>query len=157
MSQAVYLESSIISYLAARQSRDIIVAARQQLTLQWWEHRRADFEVFVSELVLAEINAGDAEAAQRRRGFIAGVELLEISDSATDLAQHLTQKAGLPEKAAADALHIAIAACHGMDYLLTWNAAHIANAELRPKIEALCRGRGFDPPVLCTPDELMGS
>jgi hypothetical protein len=154
---AVYLESSIISYLAARPSRDIIVAARQQLTQEWWERRRPAFEIYISELVLAEIQAGDPEAAAKRRTFADGIALLEISDQATNLAEHIVGNAGLPEKAAADALHIAIAACHGMHYLLTWNAAHIANAEFRPRVEALCRGYGFNPPVLCTPDELMGS
>ena len=157
MAQAVYIESSVISYLAARPSRDIIVAARQQLTHQWWEQRRAKFDLYVSELVVAEIESGDAQAAERRHDFIADLELLEITDEAIEVAQYLTQNAGLPEKAAADALHIAIAACHGMDYLLTWNATHIANAEFRPRVEALCRERGFGPPVLCTPDELMGS
>jgi len=156
MLQAVYLESSIISYLAARPSRDIIVAARQQLTQEWWQRRRSAFDIYVSELVLAEIQAGDPEAAERRSAVIDGIALLEISDEATDLAEYIVLDAGLPEKAAADALHIAIAACHGMHYLLTWNAAHIANAELRPRVEALCRGKGYGPPVLCTPDELMG-
>jgi predicted nucleic acid-binding protein len=157
MAQAVYLESSIISYLAARPSRDIIVAARQQLTQEWWQRRRPEFEIYVSELVLAEIQAGDPEAAQKRRAFVDGIALLEISDQATDLAEFIVRNAGLPEKAAADALHIAIAACHGMHYLLTWNAAHIANAEFRPRVEALCRESGYNPPVLCTPDELMGT
>jgi hypothetical protein len=156
MAQAVYLESSIISYLAARPSRDIIVAARQQLTQEWWQRRRGAFDVYVSELVLAEINAGDPEAAEKRQAIVQGIELLEISDEATDLAEHIVRTAGLPDKAAADALHIAIAACHGMDYLLTWNAAHIANAEFRPRVESSCRGYGYSPPVLCTPDELMG-
>jgi predicted nucleic acid-binding protein len=157
MAQAVYLETSIISYLAARPSRDIIVAARQQLTQEWWQRRRPEFEIYVSELVLAEIQAGDPEAAQKRRAFVDGIALLEISDQATELAEFIIRNAGLPEKAAADALHIAIAACHGMHYLLTWNAAHIANAEFRPRVEALCRDRDYNPPVLCTPDELMGT
>jgi predicted nucleic acid-binding protein len=156
MAQAVYLESSIISYLASRPSRDIISAARQQLTHEWWNRRRSDFDIYVSELVLREIQAGDPEAAARRRDFTSDIELLEITDEATVLAERVSKKAGLPENADADALHIAIAAVHGMDYLLTWNAAHIANAEFRPRVEAVCRDRGFNPPVLCTPDELMG-
>ena len=156
MAQAVYIETSIISYLAARPSRDVVSAARQQLTYEWWDRRRAEFDIYISELVVAEIREGDPDAAQRRLTFVEGVELLDITDDATALAQYLAEQTGLPEKARADALHIAVAACHGVDYLLTWNSAHIANAELRPKIEALCRDRGYEPPVLCTPDELMG-
>jgi predicted nucleic acid-binding protein len=157
MSGAVYLETSILSYLAARPSRDLVSAARQQLTHDWWGRRRSQFSVYISELVIAELRAGDAAAADKRVQLVEGIDVLAITDEVTALARHLAREAGLPPKAGADALHIAIAAYHGVDYLLTWNSAHIANAELRPKVEALCRARGFEPPVLCTPDELMGN
>jgi predicted nucleic acid-binding protein len=156
MVQRVYLETSIISYLAARPSRDLITAARQQITHEWWGLRRPHFEVCVSELVIAEAGAGDRDAADRRARIIREIPLLSIPDDAVALAQRLVQAAGLPTRAAADALHISVAACHGIDYLLTWNAAHIANAEFRPKVERACRDNGYEPPVLCTPDELMG-
>lgn len=154
--QRVYLETSIISYLAARPSRDLITAARQQLTNEWWTHRRSAFEPCISELVVAEAAAGDPDAADRRAELLRGLPLLSISEEATALARNLLQSAGLPPRAGADALHIAVAACHGIDYLLTWNSTHIANAELRPKVERACRDYGYEPPVLCTPDELMG-
>ena len=157
MAQRVYLETSIISYLAARPSRDLVTAARQQLTHEWWALRRTAFEVCVSELVIAEAAAGDRDAADRRAQFIRDIALLSITDEAVDLAQKLVEAARLPTRAAADALHISVAAVHGIDYLLTWNSTHIANAEFRPKVEQACRNSGFEPPVLCTPDELMGS
>ena len=156
MVQRVYLETSIVSYLAARPSRDLITAARQQITHEWWTHRRSAFEICVSELVVAEASAGDRDAAERRAQIIRDIQLLSIPDEAVALAEKLVEAAGLPTRAAADALHISIAACHGIDYLLTWNSTHIANAEFRPKVERACRDNGFEPPVLCTPDELMG-
>lgn len=156
MPPRVYVETSVISYLAARPSRDLITAARQQLTREWWRHRRPQFDVCVSQLVLDEARAGDPEAAARRAEFLVGLPLLETTREAVELARRLLQAVGLPPQAGADALHIASAACHGVDYLLTWNAAHIANAEYRPRVERTCRAHGYEPPVLCTPDELMG-
>lgn len=156
MPPRVYVETSVISYLEARPSRDLITAARQQLTHGWWLRRRPQFEVFVSQLVLDEARAGDPEAAARRTDRLAGVPLLDITPAAVGLARRLLEAVGLPPQAAADALHIATAASHGMDYLLTWNSAHIANAEYRPRVERTCRAHGYESPVLCTPDELMG-
>lgn len=156
MAGAVYLETSITSYLVALPGRDLIVAAHQQITHEWWRRRRPHFEVFVSQLVLDEASAGDSEAAQRRLTLLAGLPLLEINAAAADLARHLVQGVPLPSRAGADALHIAVAAVHGMDFLLTWNCAHIANAELRPAVERICRSQGFLAPIMCTPDELMG-
>ena len=156
MPSSLYLETSIISYLAARASRDLVTAARQQLTHEWWRRRRSAFEVCISELVVAEAAAGDPDAAERRAQLIRDLPSLGISEEAIALAQILVQVARLPARAAVDALHISLAACHGIDYLLTWNSTHIANAELRPKIERACRDYGYEPPVLCTPDELMG-
>jgi len=157
MPERVYLETSIISYLAAHPSRDLITAARQQITHEWWSRRRLQFEVYISEIVAAEAAGGDADAARRRAQWMEGVPSLSVSDEATALARKLVQAARLPERAAVDALHISLAACHGMHYLLTWNSTHIANAEFRPKVERACRDNGYEPPALCTPDELMGT
>ena len=154
--QASCQAGTFISYLVARPSRDLIVMARQQLTQEWWSRRRPDFEAYASQLVLAEAAASDPEAAQHRAVILAEFPVLDLSNEATALAGRLVEAARLPERARADALHIAIAACHGIEYLLTWNAAHIANAELRPLVERACRASGYAPPVLCTPDELMG-
>lgn len=156
MAQTVYLETSIISYLTARPSRDLVTAARQELTRQWWRRRRASFEVYVSEAVIAEARVGDSEAAARRLAALEHLPLLDITAAATRLAGAVAAALQLPRRAAADSVHIAVAAYHGIEYLLTWNSTHIANAELRPTIEQVCRDGGFLPPILCTPDELMG-
>ena len=152
----MYLETSIISYLAARPSRDIVTAARQELTRQWWARRRASFEVYVSEAVIAEARAGNREASARRSAILADLPLLDITPEVRKLAQAVAVALQLPRRAAADAVHIAAAACHGIDFLLTWNSTHIANAELRLIVERVCRDGGYSPPILCTPDELMG-
>jgi hypothetical protein len=156
MKPKVYVETTIASYLTAWPSRDLIVAAHQQLTRDWWENRREEFDLFIAQVVLDESAAGDADAAARRMEALKDLPLLEQSDSASDLARQLVDQVPLPEKAAVDALHIALAAVHGMDYLLTWNCTHIANAVLRSRIEAICRDRGYEPPVICTPEELLG-
>jgi predicted nucleic acid-binding protein len=156
MAALVYLETSVISYLAARPSRDVIVAGRQQLTHEWWSRRRGFFDVVVSELVHLECADGDPVAAARRADFLAALRSLDTTPKAEALALALLKGAALPAKARADALHIAIAATQGVSYLLTWNSAHIANAEKRPRVEAVCRLAGYEPPILCTPDELMG-
>ncbi len=109
-----------------------------------------------SELVIAEAAVGDSEAVQRRAVILADLPLLDITPAGTELARRLAGSVPLPPRAAADAVHIAVAACHGIEFLLTWNATHIANAELRPLVERACRAAGYAPPVLCTPDELMG-
>lgn len=155
MSATVYLETTIPSYLAARPSRDLITAAHQQLTLEWWQNRRAVFRLYISELVLEEAALGDRDMAQRRLDHLAGIPSLEITAPAQALAQSLLSSGLLPAKAAADALHVAIAAANGMDYLLTWNIRHLANAGIRRGIEEVCRRVGWAAPVLCTPEELM--
>jgi predicted nucleic acid-binding protein len=152
----VYLETSIVSYLAALPSRDLLTAAHQQITHLWWRTRRSSFELFVSQLVIDECMGGDAGAAGRRLALLAEFSLLDIGPEVTDLARYLATAIPLAPRAATDAFHIAIAARHGIDYLLTWNCAHIANAELRPRISHACIARGYEPPILCTPEELIG-
>ena len=152
----VYVETSIISYLAARPSRDLIVAARQQLTHSWWRERRPVFDLYVSQVVLDEILAGDPDAAARRAALAAGIPVLDITPEVADLAAALIHRVPLPTTAGADAAHIATAAYHRIDFLMTWNSTHIANAELRPRVEQVCRENGYPAPVLCTPDELLG-
>jgi len=156
MKQKVYLETSIISYLAGRRSKDIIVAAHQELTHEWWELRKNKFTPFVSQLVIQEIQAGDRAAAQERLLLIESLPSLSLNEEARELALVFLQKKVLPRKAVEDALHIAVATCNGMDYLVTWNCKHIANAEIRSEINRLCKESGFEVPIICTPEELMG-
>jgi hypothetical protein len=150
----VYLETTVISYLTAAPSRDIVQAAHQQITREWWERRR-DFDLFVSQAVILEAGLGDPSAAARRLAGVEGVAVLEVTEDATTLAGAFLEQHALPPKAALDALHIAVAVVMGMDYVLTWNCTHIANAAIRPKIEDACRKLGYEPPVICTPEELM--
>jgi hypothetical protein len=150
----VYLETTIVSYLTARPSSDIVIAGHQQITREWWE-KRLRFDLVISELVLREAGGGDQEAAARRLTAIREIPVLKLDDEATDLARELVNRGPLPKKALADALHIAICVTRGVGFLLTWNCSHIANAVVRPKVEELCRSRGYVAPTICTPDELM--
>ena len=151
---AIYIETSLVSYLATRPSRDIIVAAHQQLTSDWWDNHRHHYDLFISQVVLDEARAGDKQEAAKRLAAIQDLPLLEINEDAIQLAESLVQSNAVPKKAAQDALHIAIACINGMDYLLTWNCKHIANAKMRSKIDKVCRGAGYAPPIICTPEEL---
>ncbi len=155
MKSSVYIETSIISYLTARLSNDLRVAANQKTTIEWWENRRLDFDLFVSEFVLTEAGFGDPVIAKKRLEIIADLSELLVDDSAKMLVKILISQKAIPLKAEIDAYHIAVAAVNGIDYLLTWNCKHIANAIMRPKIEIICRQQGFEPPTICTPQELM--
>ena len=155
MKPKVYVETTIISYLAARPSRDLIVAGHQQITHEWWQISRHNFAVVSSQLVAREAGAGDPEAADARLAFLAGLTLLEITEEALTLAQRLLQAKAIPQDFPEDALHVAVAVVNGIEYLLTWNYKHLANAGMRSKIEATCRELGYEAVVICTPEELM--
>lgn len=150
-----YIETSIPSYLAARRSQDVRVLANQETTTEWWENRRTHFDLFISEFVLAEAALGDPAAAQKRLDILRDIIVLDSTDDVRALGSALIAQGPIPPQAAIDALHIAIAAVNGMEYLMTWNCTHIANAVMRPRIEGVCRGKGYEPPVICTPLELM--
>lgn len=156
MKPKAYLETTIASYLTAWPSRDLIMAANQATTREWWENRRDAFQLFISQTVIKESSAGDQDAAQRRLEFLKPFPLLDITEEVETLAAKLIAEVPLPPKAQADAVHIAVAAVHGMNYLLTWNCTHIANATLRTQIEAVTRSAGYEPPVVCTPQEMLG-
>lgn len=156
MKPAAYLETSIIGHFASRLSRDLLTAAHQQLTQQWWDTRRQEFDLYVSELVVREAAAGDPAEAQRRLACLEGISQLQLNDACRGLARELVEGHAIPQEAVEDAVHIAIAAVHGVDYLLTWNCAHIANAQRRDAIEQVCRNNGYEPPLICTPEELLG-
>lgn len=153
--QTVYLETTVIGYLTSRPSRDLVVAAHQQLTREWWDLHRTAYDLFVSEAVLAECSAGDPQAAQERLDSRAGLPMLDVTKEAEELADHLVQGIPLPAKANIDALHVALATVNGIDFLLTWNCTHIANAALQQKIEAVCQAAGYNCPIICTPQQLM--
>jgi hypothetical protein len=125
------------------------------LTRQWWEKTRSDYDLVVSEIVVDEAREGDRDAAQRRWEVLKDLSQLDVTGDAERLAATLVTDVPLPRKAESDALHIAISAVNGVDYLLTWNCTHIADATLRARIEAVCRSAGYDPPTICTPQEML--
>lgn len=154
MKLRVYIETTIPSYLTAWPSRDLVKAGQQQITREWWE-KRDRFDLVVSQLVVQEAGDGDPSAAAQRLEAIEGIPILGVSQDATTLAQKLVEAGSLPRVAAADALHISLAVVGGVDYLLTWNCRHIANAAMRHQIETVCRENGYQPTIICTPSELM--
>jgi predicted nucleic acid-binding protein len=156
MKPKLYIETSFISYLTARPSRDLIVAAQQQVTREWWENRRFQFEMYVSQLVIQESKDGNEEAASKRLEILENISLLDLRVEAVELAEKYVCPKALPQKASEDALHIAIAAIYGLDYLLTWNCKHIANAEIQKEIARVSFEEGYELPIICTPYELMG-
>jgi len=155
MKPKIYVETSVVSYLTARPSRDLIIAANQQITEEWWQTRQAGFDLYISQMVVQEAGAGDPIAAQQRLQVLEEIPLLELNEEALTFAEYLVQEGPIPPNAVEDALHIAVAALNGMDYLLTWNFKHLANATMRYKIEQMCRQKGYEPPIICTPQELL--
>lgn len=156
MNPRLYLETTIPSYLTSWPSRDLIIAGHQQITREWWEKRRDAFRIYVSQLVVDEASAGDPGAARERVRVIQEFPLLDITPEAGVLASGILASGIIPRKAATDAAHIAIAALHGMDFLLAWNCVHLANAAIARAVARICRHHGFECPVICTPEELLG-
>ena len=155
MSPTAYVETSVVSYLTARPSRDVVIAAYQSVTRDWWRLAADKFQLVASALVISKASAGDPDAARARLEALETVTLLDATTEAERLAQTLHDTGALPRRAAGDAVHIAVAAANGADYLVTWNFRHIANATMRWQIERACRQAGYEPPVICTPSELM--
>jgi predicted nucleic acid-binding protein len=155
MKKSVYIETSIPSYLTAKPSRDVRAVAWQQITSQWWDDARADYELFTSELVIVEASAGNPEAAARRLEALRGIAALPIDEEVQELAEQLISKGGMPPGAEADALHVAVAAVHRIDYLITWNFRHLDNAAKKPIVRAICAAAGYSCPEICAPMELL--
>ena len=152
----VYIETTVVGHIAAWDQSDILVAARQLQSRRWWATRNR-FELTVSQIVVDECSAGDAVAAADRLALIAGIPILAITDEARALAYELVSRNGIPATEPRDALHISLAANNGIQYLVTLNFTHIANAETRLLIEQICRDFGCTPPLICSPDELLGT
>ncbi|MCZ8226307.1 MAG: type II toxin-antitoxin system VapC family toxin [Microcystis sp. LE19-84.1B] len=156
MSETVYIETSILGYLTARPSRDIVVAANIEVTREWWNTRRGDFQLYSSQAVVKETSQGDVVIASQRLEILANLSLLDLNQAVLDLAEQFLERSNLPAKADIDAVHIAAATVHGMDYLLTWNCKHIANAQIQGKLAEISLDFGYELPILCTPYELLG-
>ena len=155
MKPRLYLETTIPSYLVARRSRDLRLAADQETTQEWWDTQRQKYELFASQFVRAEAEHGDPKAAAERLALLEGIAILPELESADQLAAEIIAAGLIPPHAAVDASHIAIATAHGMDYLLTWNCRHIHNVTIIRQIERLCGKLGYDCPIICTPDDLL--
>ena len=155
MKPTVYIETSVISYLTSRPSRDLIAAARQEVTQRWWEDTAQAFELVTSEIVTLEASRGDLDAAQQRIAALSGCKLLDVSEAARLLARALLDDGILPANSGADALDIAVASIHRTEFLLTWNYRHIANATLRKHMNSIIEHAGYECPVICSPEELM--
>lgn len=154
MKASVYIESSVISYLTARPSNDLVKAARQAITADWWSEIRPDFEIYVSELVELEISQGDSAAAAARIEVVSNITNLAISENAEAIAERLISAGAVPASSPQDALHIGIAAANGIDFLLTWNFRHINNAHSKANVRMAIEGVGYVCPELCSPEEL---
>lgn len=150
----VYVETSVISYLTAWESRDVVVLGKQAATKDWWATCRDRFELFASNLVVSEAGEGDVDAAEERVNLLMTVTLLPVTAAIENLIVRLLLAKAIPSIAPEDAAHVAIAAVHGMDYLVTWNFRHINNASKREHIEQVCREAGFTAPKICTPEGL---
>ncbi len=153
--KSIYIETSILGYLTARPSRDVRAAAWQQITVQWWDEVRPSYELFSSELVVDEASQGDTVAAKCRLNALRGIPELPVDEEVEALATKLVDEGGFPEKAELDALHVAVAAVHGVDLLLTWNCRHINNAETKPQIRFICAAAGYACPEICSPNEII--
>jgi predicted nucleic acid-binding protein len=156
MPERAYIETTVVSYLTARPSRDVVIAGHQQTTHEWWDTRRHEYDLCASELVWQEAAAGDPQAAQERLEILKTILLLGTTPEALALAKSLIRAGALPAQAADDALHIAIAATNGVPFLVTWNCRHLANAVMRPVIESVCASVGLKTPIICTSEELLG-
>ncbi|MEM1010405.1 MAG: type II toxin-antitoxin system VapC family toxin [Myxococcota bacterium] len=155
MKPTAYIETSVISYLTARMSNNLIIAAHQQITQTWWETKRQFYTLYISQLVIQEAAAGDPIAAEKRLAALQTIPRISLTPDAVTLAKALIQQKLLPEKAQEDSLHIAIAATQQTDYLLTWNFKHIANATMLTGIIRCCAEQGYQTPIICTPEQLL--
>jgi len=152
----VYIETSIVSYLRQKPSSQVVAAARQILTHQWWADERQNYELVTSQYVIDEASGGDSVLALERLELLDGVPLLPDAPEIPQIAQRIMSLGILPPNAQVDALHISAAAHHRIQYLLTWNCKHIANAKILPRIHAVLGSLGIPIPIICTPEELLG-
>jgi len=150
MSESIYIETSILGYLTARLTRNLILVANIEITKEWWESRRNAFKLYISQVVLDEVARGDVEIAAQRMEILNGLQLVELNQAVQNLSAQFLKRSNLPQKASDDAVHIAAATVHGLDYLLTWNCKHIANAQIQRKLAEISLDFGYQLPIICT-------
>lgn len=154
--ESVYIETSFVSLLVGKPSRDLVTAANQRVTRDWWRLRRAEFVCLASAEVVREASRGDLEEVRKRLEILRELPVVPVSTEVDRLMVGLLATRALPEKAQSDAAHLAIAATAKADYLLTWNCKHLANAQILRRLEAEASRLGWKLPRVCTPVELMG-
>lgn len=152
----VYIETSIVSYLRQKPSTQVVTAARQLLTHRWWNDERQYYDLVISQYVIDEASGGDSTLAAERLESLNGIPLLPAAPEIPQIASEIMSSGVLPAKAQVDALHIAAVAHHRIQYLLTWNCKHIANAKILPRIHNVLTDLGIPIPIICTPEELLG-
>jgi len=157
MKPTVYIETTIVSYLTAWPSRDVVRLSHEMLTREWWAKRKPSFEVYVSDFVFDEAARGDPVAAAERLRNLADIPRLRVNSATTDLSERLATALALPHRARLDAAHLAISAVYGIAFLLTWNCTHLANGSLADRIERTCAEAGYKAPKILTPELLMES
>lgn len=155
MKPKVYIETSVVSYLVARPSKNIVIAAHQSSTLDFWNCLH-EYEVFISDIVIQEVSKGDETQAKLRCQIVDNFQILEIDDEIKEIARKFLTKKAIPEKYPEDALHIAVAAANGMDAIVTWNFKHINNPFVRKRIRELLEEIGWKCPEICSPEEFLG-
>jgi len=153
--QKVYLESTVISFYANRRSKDLIVAAYQEITVDWWESELHKYQPYISQFVIEEISRGNQQAARNRINAIKNFPLLDLHDDVYYLAKRYLNEAQIPRRSQLDAFHISAAVVNGMDYILSWNFHHITNVFVKEKIRRINENIGIETPVICTPEELI--
>ena len=154
--RTVYIETTVVSYLTARATRDPQKAEWQAATKEWWDTQRHHYDLYTSTLTFDEAEKGHREAAKRRRQVLLGLVTLEVTDAVDDLTDALLSANAVPVDSRDDATHIAIAAVHNIDYLLTWNQSHIANPTKRALIRDVCEKQGYRCPEIYKPNEMPG-
>ena len=156
MKETVYIETSVLSYYTSKPSRDLVIAARQEITHEKWSQILNYFDPYISALVLQEAEKGDQNEAQKRLIAVSDIPILSVTEEAEELASILIKDGPITKKNLEDALHIAIATANGMDYLVTWNFAHINNAQMKSKIIKIIEKNGYHCPIICSLEELLG-
>ena len=153
--QRIYIETSVISYLTANPSKDIVIAGHQQITKEWWNKARQRFDCYISEVVLAEIEKGDVKAAARRKDAVQDINILEYNTEIEKLALTYLDLFKIPDKSKLDASHLALSVWYNIDVLMSWNCKHIANALVNIKLRENNNKSNLFTPILCTPEELL--
>ena len=153
--ESVYIETTILSYLVANPARDVVIAGHQQTTQEWWSTRRTVFDCFISQIVIDEISAGDPTEVRKRLAVAGTLNSLAVTVDSEKITESIMKSGVLPQKAVRDAAHIAVATVHNVQFLLTWNCKHLANAQITKRIAGLCNANGYEMPTICTPEELL--